>query len=128
MDFGAELYVEQKYGLNHGDQADPAVAHRGSVDAAMLQYEMGRRRSTVTGHDHQPLHSGDQDEEHFRERDFAAQNNGSKSIEDGSSSRDGKKIESVSLNEKQQDAIADRGFKQQIAAFLILEFGVIFHS
>lgn len=104
MDFGAERYVQKKYGLDHGTPSDlgRVGSHRGSVDAAMMRYEIGRRAST-----HQQLHSGDQD---------------AKVTEEGN--RNGNKnIESVSLDEKEQDEIAERSFKQQIAAFLILEFG-----
>ncbi|GIZ45414.1 hypothetical protein CKM354_000858100 [Cercospora kikuchii] len=114
MDFGAERYVEKKYGLAHGTPSDleRIGSHRGSVDAATLRYQTGRQNST-----HQQLHSGDQDP---------------KRIEAGSSTDNINKpndnIESLSLDEKYQDELADRSFKQQISAFLILEFGIIFHS
>ncbi|KAI5361876.1 putative zinc/iron permease [Septoria linicola] len=109
MDFGAERYVEKKYGLSHGTPTDleRVGTHRGSVDAAALRYETGRKPSS-----HQHLHSGDVDP---------------KDAEEGSSTG-GKNIGSISLDEKEQELIADRSFRQQIAAFLILEFGVIFHS
>ncbi|KAM3416403.1 hypothetical protein BST61_g8000 [Cercospora zeina] len=121
MDFGAERYVEKKYGLAHGPPSDverSGSLRGGSVDAATLRYQTGRQNSTT----HQQLHSGDQDP---------------KSIEAGSSTDNVNKkeannnnnnIESLSLDEKYQEQLTERSFKQQISAFLILEFGVIFHS
>ncbi|KAK4624267.1 Zinc-regulated transporter 1 [Fulvia fulva] len=111
MDFYAERYVEKKYGIAHGPSVSDAQAAMrvGSVDAAALRYDdHGRRRSTST---HQHLHSGDQDPQPRNVKD----------LETG-------KAEKLSLSESEEDALADRAFKQQIAAFLILEFGVIFHS
>ncbi|EME45146.1 hypothetical protein DOTSEDRAFT_71003 [Dothistroma septosporum NZE10] len=112
MDFYAGRYVERKYGVAHGPSvSDEQRAMRvGSVDAAILRYEIDdRRRSTLI---HQHFQSGDQDQHHQAN---------AKDVETG-------KAEQVSLSESEEDALAERSFRQQIAAFLILEFGVIFHS
>lgn len=118
MDFYAERYVEKKYGLKHGHGSQEKGNMRaGSIDAAMMRYEMDRRQST-----HQALHSADQDPQ-LRQQlsEGLAPEDHSKNMEDG-------KAECMSLTESEQDELADRSFKQQIAAFLILEFGVLFHS
>ncbi|KAF7194535.1 Zinc-regulated transporter 1 [Pseudocercospora fuligena] len=124
MDFYAERYVEKKYGFKHGTSAnqDQAAIRSGSVDPAMMAYEIDRRRST-----HQALHSGEQDGTLGALRPGNEQD--PKSIEDGTNSSDGKNGGHVSFNEKDGDSVMlERSFRQQIAAFLILEFGVIFHS
>jgi zinc transporter 1/2/3 len=110
MDFAAERYVEKKYGLKHGHSEVVAVGTDGTqkrvghVDAALAYYEGQRRKST-----HQHLHSGDQDAE-------------PKSAQVADESSD------ASLKQGDSESLAERSFRQQIAAFLILEFGVIFHS
>lgn len=119
MDFYAERYVEKKYGLSHGhsDSAERQAARVGSVDAGMMHYQIDdRRRST-----HQHLHSGDQDRPQQENASGNSQAESPKKLEDG-------KAEVSSLSDSELDAIADKSFKQQIAAFLILEFGVLFHS
>ena len=92
LDFGAEWYVEKRYGLPH--------AHS-DVEGAVAGGE-------PHGH-HQHLHSGDQES---RPASPAAP---PKVLEDP----------------EDQDAFpgaTERAFREQIIAFLILEFGVIFHS
>lgn len=119
MDFAAERYVEIKYGLMHGtsETQDADAMRGGSVDAAAARYPAHRPSQTVSHAGHQHLHSGDQDN----------------SIEPEMSrirATDSKALEAGEANslESEEDRLADRSFKQQIAAFLILEFGVIFHS
>ena len=107
MDFAAERYVEKKYNLSHGTSSSDgaAEAQHASANAAI-----------VHSHGHQYMHSGEQDgtlHNHSTEP---------KSLEDGRNS-----IDSISLTSKEELAI-ETAFRQQIAAFLILEFGVIFHS
>lgn len=122
MDFGAERYVEKKYGVMHGTAADPNAGglRTGSVDAAMLRYSLSRPSQQGDRHQtHQHLHSGDQDR-------TAPPHNRSvnqKALEGGENTE----AETVSvLSEK--ELATESSFRQQIAAFLILEFGVIFHS
>ncbi|EGR45651.1 uncharacterized protein TRIREDRAFT_67562 [Trichoderma reesei QM6a] len=87
LDFLAEYYVDKKYRMAH-------VQVEGTI-------------TTGGHHDHQGLHSADQDR--------AAPPNGK------AAERELKNIE----GDNQQAAM---GFQSQIAAFLILEFGVLFHS
>lgn len=102
FDFGAERFVEVKYGINQDADIQEAVTgHRGPRDPSTTpdsgvghmtntySDDLGRRRSSYA--------------------------NGNKFIEE------------FSEDEKTMEAAAN-SFRQQIAAFLILEFGVIFHS
>ncbi|EPS31506.1 Zinc-regulated transporter 1 [Penicillium oxalicum] len=89
LDFGAERYVEKKYGLCR-DDPESIVATGGQ------------------GHVHTHLD--------------ASESQGPASLE--SKGKHSDEIESQSLDE----SFIERSFRQQIAAFLILEFGVIFHS
>ncbi|PQE07184.1 zinc-regulated transporter 1 protein [Rutstroemia sp. NJR-2017a BVV2] len=99
MDFGAEQYVERKYGYSHGPSIEDVVT--------------GERALT-----HQQLHSGDQDTRTFDRIAVtqAAKDNPSPDAEKGSSG--------ISIDSN----LEEKSFQQQICAFLILEFGVIFHS
>lgn len=119
LDFAAERYVEKKYDMAHGHGANFIADRRGSVDdAALAQYNnMSRRIST-----HQHLHSGDQDRQTLTHEQGTAAI--PKSLGNGKDSD----IESVSIDEKMTESMAEEGFRKQIAAFLILEFGVLFHS
>lgn len=89
LDFGATLYVEDKYGISrHGNS--PVFVRQG--DERVLAPE-NRKNSSIHG---QPQHA---------EPDCG------------------------SLQVHDEEAVEDeKSFKQQIAAFLILEFGVLFHS
>lgn len=124
MDFYAERYVEKKYGLAHagaaqgGAPGDPRQRAE-SVDLGMMHYQLdNRRRST-----HQALHSADQDQHLQRDLQVGLGNhtNDAKTMEDGYTSGD-------SMSEKELEELNTKAFQQQIAAFLILEFGVLFHS
>lgn len=86
MDFGAERYVEKKYGICREDP-EPVMASG---------VEVQRVNSQQSSHAH---HSAD---------------------------KQVKELESQS--QTSDDLMIERSFRQQIAAFLILEFGVIFHS
>ena len=111
MEFAAERYVEKKYALPHATSENQIRS--GSVDAAMARYSIGRANST-----HQAMHSADQDQTRLP---IPNTKNEAGDVEsNGNHDRDS--IDS----EKEKNA--DIAFKQQIAAFLILEFGVIFHS
>jgi zinc transporter 1/2/3 len=108
MDLGAERWVEQKYGMTHAENIEDII-----TDAP------GRSRSLT----HNQLHSGDQDENMHDQIAAAQQQKDSTSTKkgDGYGSDAEKATPSVAEME-------ERSFRQQIAAFLILEFGVIFHS
>lgn len=106
MDLSAERYVESKYGLAHDD-----------VNIEGLVTGEDRRRSSLAHHmTHQDIHNADQRDNLDAIVDYA-QGRG----------------HSTTSDEKTPDqkiiAVAeDISFRTQIAAFLILEFGVIFHS
>lgn len=108
MDFGAERYVETKYGYSH-DHIDI----QDIITDRPIENTEGVSSRPVT---HQHLHSSDQNDR----------------IELSSSHpQNGAVVEAID-----QPGVAkisyitaeERSFRQQIAAFLILEFGVIFHS
>lgn len=86
MDFGAERYVEKKYGLCR-DDPEPMMASG---------VEVQRVNSHQSGHAH---HAADKQAKEIESQSYAS-----------------------------DDMMIERSFRQQIAAFLILEFGVIFHS
>lgn len=115
LDFAAERYVEKKYDMAHGHSDHFITEHRGSVnDASMAQYtNMSRGVST-----HQHLHSGDQYQQ------TAKQSSLDPKVPENGQDTD---VESEAFEEK-AEAIAEMSFQKQISAFLILEFGVIFHS
>lgn len=118
MDFAAERYVDKKYHIPHTINDDPTkdnFGRAGSVDAAMMRYEMERRRSA-----HQAMHSGDQDHQ-LDPHEHGERKNDVESAEHGNSS-------DIDTIDEEKEKAADIAFKQQIAAFLILEFGVLFHS
>ena len=108
LDFGAERYVDHKFGFAH--------AH-GHIESIVTDKKPSNA-GTLT---HNQLHSGDQDE-NLHNAIAAAQEQ-----KDVPQSKDSQKsdVENLSLNAEQA---IERSFEQQIAAFLILEFGVIFHS
>ncbi|KAI7089283.1 ZIP zinc/iron transport family [Hortaea werneckii] len=112
LDFAAERYVEKKYGFMHGATGGERAGgiKKASADAGMLSYQMAHRPSGLADHhqSHQFLHSADQDGT-------------------GPESKKHDDIETASITTEKEQA-AETSFKQQIAAFLILEFGVIFHS
>ncbi|KAL6867042.1 Zinc/iron permease [Trichoderma novae-zelandiae] len=108
LDFVAEYYVDSKYKMAH-------VQVEGAI--------------TTGGHGHQGLHSADQDgaippnrktEERERTHDAASSDKGASS----SGTFDVEELKHLD-GDNQQTAM---GFQSQIAAFLILEFGVLFHS
>lgn len=116
MDFAAERYVEKKYNFGHG-QSD--LEHRGSVDQAQLAYSMSHRPSV-----HQAFHSGEQDGTLGA---ISGDTNGNGNSTTTSGLKGEEAGDHVSISEK-SELDTERSFQQQIAAFLILEFGVIFHS
>lgn len=95
MDFGAERYVEVKYGYAHSHP---------DIEGAVT----GEARS------HQALHSADQDDQ-------------ISSVADKSNPPLDKLDDKPGFDVEQGED-AEISFRQQISAFLILEFGVIFHS
>lgn len=109
FDFAAERYVEKKYGLKHGHSTTATIggpAQSGDVDAAHMHLQLDGRGLQST---HNHLHSSDQ-QPTLESKEGAL------------------KTDESSLDEKDLDSIAEKSFQKQIAGFLILEFGVLFHS
>lgn len=100
MDLAAERYVESKYGLPHGH-----------VDVQGIVTNDGAHRS------HQYLHTADQ-RDNLDVLVQQAQNSTRPKDSDNEKVMEAKVLELAE----------ERSFQTQIAAFLILEFGVIFHS
>lgn len=128
MDFAAERYVEKKYGWAHGGGHDEEK-HTTAFDAANARYSVSAGCSN-----HQALHSGEQDGT-LRNASTSApnttNNNTPTAAAAASSITDAKQGHAASENssiQTEETLSIERSFQQQIAAFLILEFGVIFHS
>ena len=122
MDFCAERYVEKVYGISQHDttHAVDSTVRNASIDAAMLRYEFSRRKSTQ-----QHAHADDSIES--TEHEQAHTQHGSNPTE-GKDTEITARGDKSSFDEDEKEHVADRAFKQQIAAFLVLEFGVLFHS
>lgn len=111
LDFLAEYYVDRKYKLAH-------VEVEGTITTS------GQATHT---HTHQGLHSADQDgtipplDKNERESSNDRPPSGKESPSDAFD------VEELKDLEADNDKTA-LGFQSQIAAFLILEFGVLFHS
>jgi len=118
MDFAAERYVEKKYGWAHGGGHDEEK-HNASFDAANARY-----RSSVGCANHQALHSGDQDGTPSTP-DAVQPATSNAALEEAKLGHHADENSSIQTDESMA---VERSFQQQIAAFLILEFGVIFHS
>ena len=120
MDFGAEQYVDRKYGFAHS-----LTDHHQNIETLItvppgqnIEVAKGKHRSLS----HNQMHSGDQDDE-MHAAISAEQRRKDAAVEKNSDKDDLEKSSQANTEE-----MLERSFRQQIAAFLILEFGVIFHS
>lgn len=112
LEFVAHRYVEKQYGGGHGVAAHGTDPNRSeSLDAAALRYKMSRHCSS-----HRRAASNEQHQ---------SQNGNAPAKAPGKYGTQGSDEESLSAVKKQA---TDYAFKQQISAFLIMEFGIIFHS
>ncbi|KAJ5140832.1 hypothetical protein N7448_004240 [Penicillium atrosanguineum] len=100
MDFGAERWVEVKYGIC---REDPEPIMASGVDVQRVSSRQSRR-DLEHGHDHGHGLAADKDQDKKMQKEIESQ------------------------SQLSDELSIERSFKQQIAAFLILEFGVIFHS
>jgi zinc transporter 1/2/3 len=119
MDFGAERYVDHKYGMAHGQNVESLITDHPGSDSEVAR---NARNQSLT---HNQLHSGDQDDV-MHAAISAAQARKDAPVEKNSDKDDLEKVSQVSHSESED--MQEKSFRQQIAAFLILEFGVIFHS
>jgi zinc transporter 1/2/3 len=106
LDFGAERYVEVKYGYMHSHPDVEDLVASGQTQS------------------HQALHSGDQNEVRAVREDEAITDPVNRRGK--SAGNDAAELEKLGSDDT--SLAEERSFQQQIAAFLILEFGVIFHS
>ncbi|TVY49719.1 Zinc-regulated transporter [Lachnellula occidentalis] len=118
LDFGAERWVESRYGFSHSESIEDIITDKPGQD-----HNPKHSRSLT----HNQLHSGDQDE-NMHDAIAAAQDArdvplGKKDGFGSGSSDSDSEAQTPSVVDKEEQS-----FKQQIAAFIILEFGVIFHS
>jgi zinc transporter 1/2/3 len=118
MDFAAERFVEKKYGWSHSGGHDEEK-HTTAFDAANARYTSSNGCSN-----HQALHSGEQDGT-LNVSDAAQTTTGNTAFAEA---KIGHHADENSSIETEDSLATERSFQQQIAAFLILEFGVIFHS
>ena len=102
MDFGAERYVEVKYGID---------SDASELEHAVTGHENGRRPSALQID--RALNLRELRQEHEDRRISVAA---------------GEKFKEDFSVEEADSEVRKNSFRQQIAAFLILEFGVIFHS
>lgn len=126
LDFGAEWYVEQKYGLAHTDVEDAVTNHKHSAESkegSPMGADSAADPAPTLSHKHsahQFLHSADQDGQPIQPI---------QSITPPADTVSTLKPDTPGIESLWGDvAETERAFRQQIAAFLILEFGVIFHS
>ncbi|KAK3399623.1 zinc-regulated transporter 1 [Sordaria brevicollis] len=142
MDFGAEWYVEKKYECADAEVSIEKVittcpGHTtdgtASIDdghTSESHDDCSPRKPSSVGHDahagHQFLHSGDQDSP-VPARAVAAVSPTNESSHGHDTSKDAIDIESHAFLTG-DSPVSERIFREQIAAFLILEFGVLFHS
>lgn len=112
MDFGAERYVEVKYGID--SEADIQAAVTGHADVARRPSE-AQEAAALNVANTRREHNNTEPHEHHLAWKKHQETYEKKFKED--------------WDEEDQDSEARKmSFRQQIAAFLILEFGVIFHS
>lgn len=100
MDFGAERWVEKKYGLCREDP-EPIMAQGVDVHNDHVHVNPnGLARDPMNGQGAGSSDKGSAQDKQMRELE----------------------------EQSDDDSFVERSFRQQIAAFIILEFGVIFHS
>lgn len=116
LDFGAERYVDHKYGFAH--------AH-GHIESIVTHQKSSSNANNALTHNQ--LHSGDQDENLHNAIAAAQEQKDVHRPQDLPQKPSSSSTDSEKLPLTTEQAI-ERSYNQQIAAFLILEFGVIFHS
>ena len=120
LDFAAEYYVSKRYGLPHSDPSDAVVEDSITSGAG------------ANCNDHQHLHSGEIDNLQPRYTDVEQQKQTQIQLSKDNQSRDGSSIDAYGMKELKhisgESKETELLFQTQIAAFLVLEFGVLFHS
>ncbi|CAK7244862.1 MAG: hypothetical protein STHCBS139747_006424 [Sporothrix thermara] len=114
LDFGAEWYVDKKYAMGHGDGIEETITTGGALE------HDHQSKAVRPAQSHQFLHSADQD----GTAAAAAMTGSSNAEESASQEQDKLDVEKAEY----ASAASDLAFREQFAAFLVLEFGVIVHS
>ena len=136
MDFAAERYVEWKYDFPHEDVDLQSIVVAGDAG----KQDGNRRPSNKL--DHGFLHSGDQRDDLHALAQEANEIESTKKAEVVPDKRSSHSQDSAHADERglsdatalhnkghsETDLEVEQSFRMQIAAFLILEFGVVFHS
>ncbi|KAK2626751.1 hypothetical protein QTJ16_003926 [Diplocarpon rosae] len=123
LDFGAEQYVERKYGFAHGPNIEQVITGRAGHQPGGrgAPGPLDHRGAPVLPH-HQ-MHSGDPDSACHHQIAAAQDPKDAPSLPQKGPVDAERASPTPSLAE-----LDERSFRQQIAAVLILEFGVVFHS
>lgn len=133
LDFGASLYVESKYGITRGQSGSTKIiAGRGAhedepfprLDGEMLRvdpHHQQQAQGIVVSSDQQQQQPGEMGQKQPTTKEQKEQKNKQQQQQQQQSA--------ASLDSRDLEALEDRNsVRQHIAAFLILEFGVLFHS
>ena len=124
MDFAAERYVESHYSMPHNevDLQEIVVADESAEGSTTNRTSNGLL-------DHRFLHSGDQREDLHELAQNAARHADSGDVRAVKNSPEATvDIAALRHSHVETPEELEQSFRMQIAAFLILEFGVIFHS
>lgn len=120
LDFAAERYVEKRYGISFLDSHGPSLGQSSTAEGVDI-LSSRRRVSRASIHSATDVEAAGNE---VQEPAPGPNAKGRRDQEDSVNVLDAD--QSQSELEKARDE--DLGFKQQISAFLVLEFGVIFHS
>lgn len=134
LDFSAELYVEHKYGV-HKDE-DAATNFMAKQDNVPLEGDSHAHEHTQEGGHcialKEDVETGYLQFTPKRDSDEKISSDEKTSSEDNKKQDKEDKPWQLTMGEsvlaQEATSRAERSFRQQIAAFLILEFGIIFHS
>lgn len=118
LDFVAEQYVERKYDLAQSPNIENLITDHPGGDSEVANAREDQNSGSPS---HQQLTSGDQDKNADDDISAVEEPTGAPVNKNGIDLE--KSAGSFSRND-----VEERSFREQIAAFLILEFGVIFHS
>lgn len=131
LDFAAQRYVEVKYGITHEENEVPGITdghvRSGSVDVAMLRYMSGRSSRASFG-GRRPSSAMVTGSEPQIRGEISPRHSTAAADTLPTTGKDGSRADQESTNSDEKEQATKVSFQQQIAAFLILEFGVIFHS
>jgi len=121
VDFAAERYVERKYGLDHGGEMNIE---------AMITADNAGHAGNLHEH-HYSENDSESTQNHNHNHDLALAQSRRSNRAASNAGHVAKKEANIYADDIDSDAssmVIENAFRTQIAAFLVLEFGVIFHS